>query len=130
MAGYYARWRYVGNLLGITDELLPRDREAQEALEEIYLLTRPEVDDYCRRLVGSINSDFLVPEIEQLLPHPRLHALAPPVVRGLERVFLGNGIADELGIPDTRLKPVRRPPRPGRRRPDGQPHPARGPQDG
>lgn len=102
--GYYARWRYVGHLLGIRADLLPGDQGAQEALEEIYLLTRPEVDDYCRRLVGAINADFLVPEIEQLLPHPRLRLLAPPVVHGLERVFLGDRIAGELGIPDTRVK--------------------------
>ena len=70
VAGYYARWRYIGHLLGIDPDLLPQGRADQEALEEIYLLTRPEVEDYCRRLVGSINSDFLVPEIEELLPYP------------------------------------------------------------
>lgn len=101
--GYYARWRYIGHLLGISPELLPRDQAEQEALEEIYLLTRPEVDDYCRRLVASINAEFLVPEIEQLLPHRRLHPAAPPVVHALERVFLGDEIADELAIPDTRV---------------------------
>jgi hypothetical protein len=97
----YARWRYLGHLLGIEPALLPRDRAEQERLEEIYLLTRPPVDAYCRDLVGSINSEFLVPEIEELLPArpARLRRLAPPVVHGLERVFLGDRIADELGIP-------------------------------
>ena len=104
--GYYARWRYVGHLLGIHPDLLPTDASEQEALEEIYLLTRPRVEDYCRDLVASINAEFLVPEIEQLLPHPRLHRMAPSVVHGLERVFLGDVIADELGIPDTRVKTV------------------------
>ncbi len=104
VAGYYARWRYIGHLLGIDPDLLPQGRADQEALEEIYLLTRPEVEDYCRRLVGSINSDFLVPEIEELLPYPRLHVLAPPTVHGLERVFLGDQVADELGIPESRVK--------------------------
>ncbi|MCD4524959.1 oxygenase MpaB family protein [Nocardioides sp. cx-173] len=96
----YARWRYLGHLLGIDAALLPRDRQEQERLEEIYLLTRPPVDAYCRDLVGSINSEFLVPEIEALLPArpARLRRLAPPVVHGLERVFLGDEIADELGI--------------------------------
>lgn len=100
---YYARWRYVGHLLGIRPELLPVDRADQEALEAIYLFTRPVVDDFCRDLVGSINAEFLVPEIEQLLPR-RLHRVAPPVVHALERVFLGEEIADELAVPDTRLK--------------------------
>ncbi|WP_193609316.1 oxygenase MpaB family protein [Nocardioides lijunqiniae] len=100
-AAAYARWRYLGHLLGIDAALLPRDRAEQERLEEIYLLTRPPVDAYCRELVGSINADFLVPEIEELLPArpAKLRRLAPPVVHGLERVFLGDEIADELGIP-------------------------------
>ncbi|GEP32971.1 hypothetical protein NSZ01_07390 [Nocardioides szechwanensis] len=100
-AAAYARWRYLGHLLGIDETLLPRDREEQERLEDIYLLTRPPVDSYCRDLVASINSEFLVPEIECLLPArpARLRRAAKPVVHGLERVFLGDQIADELGIP-------------------------------
>ena len=102
---YYARWRYIGHLLGIHPDLLSTNQVEQEALEELYLMTRPEVDDYCRDLVGAINREFLVPEIEQLLPRP-VHALAPPIVHALERVFLGDQIAGELAIPDTRLKHV------------------------
>lgn len=100
-AAAYARWRYLGHLLGIEESLLPRNREEQERLEDIYLLTRPPVDSYCRELVASINSEFLVPEIECLLPPrpARLRRAARPVVHGLERVFLGDQIADELGIP-------------------------------
>jgi hypothetical protein len=100
-AAAYARWRYLGHLLGIDEALLPRNAEEQERLEEIYLLTRPPVDRYCRELVASINSEFLVPEIECLLPArpARLRRVAPPVVHALERVFLGDQIADELGIP-------------------------------
>ena len=99
---YYARWRYVGHLLGIDEALLPVDRPAQEALEAIYLLTRPPVDDYCRRLVASVNADFLIPEIEQLLPR-RLHPVAPQVVHALERLFLGDEVSDDLAVPHTRL---------------------------
>ena len=102
VAGYYARWRYIGHLLGIEPALLSKNQSEQEALEGIYLLTRPAVDDFCRDLVAAINSEFLVLEIEQLLLRP-LHRLAPHVVHGLERVFLGAQIADELAIPDTRL---------------------------
>ena len=100
---YYARWRYIGHLLGIDPTLLATNQGEQEALEEIYLLTRPEVDDYCRDLVAAINDEFLILEIEQILLPP-LRSLAPRVVHALERVFLGNQIADELAIPDTRLK--------------------------
>lgn len=105
--GYYARWRYLGHLLGIEPALLAADEQEQRALEELYLMTRPEVDDYCRDLVAAINRDFLVLEIEQLLV-PWLHPLAPRVVHALERLFLGDGIADELRIPPTRLTGVLR----------------------
>ena len=105
VAAYYARWRYIGHLLGIDPSLLAANQAQQEALEQLYLLTRPEVDDFCRELVAAINNEFLVLEIEQLLIRP-LHPLAPHVVHALERVFLGDEIADELAIPDTRLKHV------------------------
>lgn len=101
----YARWRYLGHLLGIDATLLPRDEAEQERLEEIYLLTRPPVDDYCRRLVASINAEFLTAEIEQVLPR-RLHRWAPTVVHAMERLFLGEVIAEELEIPRTRLTAV------------------------
>ncbi|MFJ9314641.1 oxygenase MpaB family protein [Pimelobacter simplex] len=104
-AAAYARWRYLGHLLGIEDGLLPRNAAEQERLEEIYLLTRPVVDDYCRALVASINREFLVPEIQGVLPQ-RLGGQAPRVVHALERLFLGDEIADELAIPRTRLTRV------------------------
>jgi hypothetical protein len=47
------RPRYLGYLLGIDEPLLPVNREDQEKLEELYLLTRPAVDPYCRSLVAS-----------------------------------------------------------------------------
>ncbi len=105
VAAYYARWRYIGHLLGIHPALLATNAAEQEALEQLYLLTRPEVEDYCRDLVAAINNEFLVLEIEQLLIRP-LHPLAPHLVHALERVFLGDQIADELAIPDTGLKHV------------------------
>ncbi|WP_141013825.1 oxygenase MpaB family protein [Nocardioides sambongensis] len=104
-AAAYARWRYIGHLLGIEETLLPRDAAEQERLEEIYLLTRPEVDDYCRSLVASINAEFLVPELEGVLPRP-LHRHAPAAVSALERIFLGDEVADDLDIPRTPLVAV------------------------
>ncbi|CAN5618007.1 oxygenase MpaB family protein [soil metagenome] len=98
----YARWHYVGHLLGIDPALLPADQAAQERLEELYLLTRPVVDDYCRDLVAAINRDVLAAEVEGLLPAPA-HRFAPTVVHGLERLFLGDEIADDLAIPRTRV---------------------------
>lgn len=101
----YARWRYLGHLLGIDDALLPRDEVEQERLEDLYLMTRPEVDDYCRSLVASINRDFLVPEVEGILPGP-VRSRAPAVVHAMERRFLGDEVADELALPATHLTKV------------------------
>ena len=95
---YYARWRYIGHLLGIRADLLATNQAEQEALEELYLMTRPAVDQYCRDLVGAINREFLVPEIEQLLPR-RLHVWAPPIVHALERVFLVTRSPESLRSP-------------------------------
>jgi len=108
VAASYARWRYVGYLLGIGEDLLPVTEADQRRLEELHLLTRPDVEDFCRKLVLGINTEFLVPEIEQLLPsRPALVAnQAPKLVYGLERVFLGDEIAGELGVPDSRSKHV------------------------
>jgi len=105
VAATYARWRYLGYLLGIEEPLLPVTEDDQRRLEELHLLTRPDVEDFCRELVLGINAEFLVPEIELLLPST-LAGHAPRVVHGLERVFLGDDIADELAIPDSRTKHV------------------------
>lgn len=104
----YRRWRYLGYLLGISEELLAITEADQQRLEELHLLTRPEVEDFCRALVDGINREFLVPEIEGLLPsRPRaLVRRAPSLVHGLERVFLGDDIATELGVPESRSKHV------------------------
>ncbi|WP_232675783.1 oxygenase MpaB family protein [Nocardioides sp. R-C-SC26] len=104
-AASYARWRYLGHLLGIDDRLLPRDAADQERLEALYLMTRPVVDDYCRSLVASINREFLVPEVDLLLPGPA-QRLSLPAVHAMERLFLGDEIADDLQIPRTRLTTV------------------------
>lgn len=104
-AAEYARWRYLGHLLGITPGLLPADAADHRQLEEIYLLTRPPVEDFCRDLVAGINHDFLVIEVGKLLPGPlKRHAMT--VVHALERLFLGDVIADDLAVPRTRLLPL------------------------
>lgn len=99
--GQYAKWRYLGHLLGVGAELLPATQADQERLEDLHLLTRPPMEEFCRDLVRGINTDFLVPEVAELLPRP-LRGRAPWVVHGLERLFLGDGLADDLHLPPSR----------------------------
>ena len=84
------------HLLGIEDGLLPRNAAEQERLEEIYLLTRPVVDDYCRALVASINREFLVPEIEGVLPGP--------LARQAPRVAAENAARADTPLPGVRCR--------------------------
>ena len=102
--GYYARWRYLGHLMGIGPALLPASQADQEALEDLHLTTRPPMEDFCRALVRGINAEFLEPEVHLILgPLSRWSATT---VHGLERLFMGDEICDDLGVPPSRVGPV------------------------
>lgn len=99
-ADIYALWRYVGYLSGVQEPLLPRDEHEQRVVQELYQLTRPEVDDDSRALVRGLVDDYLVPEVAELFPaRPGLlRTSAPSLVHGLVRALVGDDLADELGI--------------------------------
>lgn len=102
--GFYARWRYLGYLLGVAPDLLPADQCGQEVLEELHLMTRPPMEEFCRNLVRGINAEFLEPEVSLILgPVKRW---SPTVVHGLERLFMGNELCDDLGVPASPIGPV------------------------
>ena len=100
-----ALWRYVGWVSGVDPALLPSSAAEQEAIEDLYQLTRPPVDDDSRALVQGLVDDYLVPEVANLLPGvvPARHALSAAYVRGIIRAVIGHGLADELGIASSRL---------------------------
>jgi hypothetical protein len=102
--GFYARWRYLGHLLGVGPDLLPATEADQQALEDLHLMTRPPMEEFCRALVRGINAEFLEPEVDLILGP--LKRWSPTTVHGLERLFMGDDICDDLGVPASRVGPV------------------------
>jgi hypothetical protein len=108
LADIYALWRYVGHLSGVSEALLPVDGADQRRIEELYQLTRPPVDDDSRALVAGLVNDYLVPEVAELLPArmPAATSVATTYVNGMIRAVVGDRLADELGIDESRFKHV------------------------
>lgn len=106
----YHLWRYVGHVIGMSDEL-NLSKEADHVLvEELYRLTSPGPSQDDRDFVAALTDHYLVPELANLLPgNERVRkALALKVMQSLQRVFVGDAEADALGIPDSPLKHVLR----------------------
>ena len=102
----YALWRYVGHLSGVSEALLPVDEAGQRRIQQLYQQTRPPVDDRSRALVAGLVNDYLVPEVIELLPArmPASRTVATAYVNGLIRAVVGDTLADELGIEESRFK--------------------------
>ena len=92
-------WRYVGHLVGLDDDFLPVTPDDYRRIEGIYALTAPGPDDGDRAFVRAL-TEFQAEELARLLPA----RWAPAIVRGLQRAFVGDALADDLAIPDTRWK--------------------------
>lgn len=93
-------WRYVGHLVGVEEALLPRDSADYARIEELYALTSPGPDRGDQAFVAAL-ADFQAAEMGRALPR-RWRPLG--LVQGLQRAFVGESVADQLGIPDTRWK--------------------------
>ena len=104
----YALWRYVGHLSGVGEALLPANEADQRRIQELYQLTRPPIDDDSRALVAGLVNDYLVPEVTELFPArmPAKRRVATAYVNGLIRAVVGDPLADELGIEESRFKHV------------------------
>lgn len=92
-------WRCVGHLVGVEEAFLPITAGDYERIEALYALTSPGADDGDRVFVGAL-SDFQAAELARYLPA----RWTPGIVRGLQRAFVGDAVADDLAIPDTRWK--------------------------
>ncbi|MEE2034955.1 oxygenase MpaB family protein [Rhodococcus chondri] len=106
----YHLWRYVGHVIGMSDELNLRTEADHVLVEELYRLTSPGPSGDDREFVAALTCDYLVPELANLLPgSDRIRkALSLRVIQGLQRVFIGDTDADALRIPDSPLKHVLR----------------------
>lgn len=106
LADIYALWRYVGHLSGVSEALLPANEADQRRIQELYQLTRPPVDGDSRALVSGLVNDYLVPEVAELLPPglPGALRVATTYVNGVIRAVVGDPLADELGIGESRFK--------------------------
>jgi hypothetical protein len=93
-------WRYVGHLVGVEEALLPRHPGDYARIEELYALTSPGPDRGDRAFVAAL-ADFQAAEMGRALPR----GWKPlGLVQGLQRAFVGEAVADQLGIPDTRWR--------------------------
>ena len=92
-------WRYVGHLVGVDDDFLPVTPDDYRRIEGIYALTAPGPDDADQAFVGAL-TEFQAEELARLLPA----RWTPGIVHGLQRAFVGDALADDLAIPDTRWK--------------------------
>ena len=104
----YHLWRYVGHVIGMSEELGPRTERDHIAVEELYRLTSPGPSDEDREFVTALTEQYLVPELANLLPGtaPIRTTVARTVMHSLQRVFIGDADADALHIPDSPLKYV------------------------
>ncbi|HEY1688378.1 MAG TPA: oxygenase MpaB family protein [Solirubrobacteraceae bacterium] len=92
-------WRCVGWLIGVEDAFLPGSLDDYAHIEELYALTSPGADAGDRAFVAAL-SEFQAAELARVLPR----RLAPRLVHGLQRAFVGDAVATNLMIPDTYWK--------------------------
>ncbi|MDI1476934.1 oxygenase MpaB family protein [Polyangium sp. y55x31] len=92
-------WRYVGYLMGIRLDLLPRD--FKEACSLVYLsgATQPPGDEDSKKLAAALLAVPVTPD----LPRPLVYIDAQWRA-GFSRLVLGNDEADELGLPNNPWK--------------------------
>lgn len=104
----YHLWRYVGRVVGMSEELNPACEADHVRIEELYRLTSPGPGPDDRAFVAALTDDYLVPELANVLPgsSKMRQANASRLIAGLQRVFIGDHDADALGITDDPLAKV------------------------
>lgn len=96
----YAMWRYMGYLIGIDERvLITGDRDAL-VLEDIRRMTSPPPDDDCRAYVHALLDDVLPTDLRKASGVLGLVARVQgrEFVHGLSRAFVGDEVADDLGV--------------------------------
>jgi hypothetical protein len=91
-AGYVALWRYVGELMGVAPEILPRSETEGLELAELILATQEPPDDDARALTQALLG---APLFADSAPTPTQRAFASAICRYL----IGDEMADHLQLP-------------------------------
>lgn len=92
-------WRCVGWYVGVEDALLPTTFSEYGPIEDLYALTSPGADPGDREFIMAL-TEFQATELARVLPA----RVTPSIVHGLQRAFVGDAVADDLGVPDTLWK--------------------------
>ena len=108
IAGMYAMWRYMGYLIGVEDQVLTTNQAEAERLEDLQHIVAPPPDQYCRDFVTALLDDVLAMDLENASGLLGIvgRRNGRQLLHGLARNFVGDEIADGLGIEDTRWKHV------------------------
>ena len=89
---YVTLWRYVGELMGVAPEILPRSEAEGLELAELILATQGPPDDDARALTQAL---FRAPLFDEGEPTPSQAAFATSMCRYL----IGDEMADHLHLP-------------------------------
>ncbi|HEX4457218.1 MAG TPA: oxygenase MpaB family protein [Polyangia bacterium] len=102
---YMHLWRYVGHLMGVTEELLPTSEADGVAFTKLIESTHAQPDDDSRALVRALlesgEHDRSATDEERATARK-----TRPLVYGICRGLLGDKLADALGVPATRMRHV------------------------
>jgi hypothetical protein len=90
-------WAVIGHLLGIHDELLPRDLAAAEELQRAIFTRQQESSAVGRDLTTTLLG----------LLHDRVPRFIVALAPAMARRYMGDGVADMVGVPKSRIaKPI------------------------
>jgi hypothetical protein len=90
-------WAVIGHVLGIHDELLPRDLAAAEALQEAIFARQQEPSAVGRDLTATLLG----------LLHDRVPRFIVALAPAMSRRYMGDRVADMVGVPKSRVaKPI------------------------
>ncbi len=97
---YMQLWRYSGYLMGVSPEVLPTSEREARRLMDMIASTEAEPDDDSRRLTTALFAAGEDPPEGGRRPPEKVVLLGQGIIRGI----LGQALADQLGVPDTRYK--------------------------
>lgn len=101
--GMYALWRYMGYLIGVDERVLPASEPECIRLNDLDMMISPPPDDDCRRFVAALFDDVLAVDLKKANGFLGFvgERWGRELLHGLARDFVGDEIADGLGLERT-----------------------------